>query len=262
MGKSALTSHLTDPREIEKIKRKRVKVYSSDHLHAKVYLFDKHLIVCSGNISISSQRRLIEAGLSTTEPNAIVAANGFFKFIQLHSQKVDQAFLNLCKRIYKSAHPPVYFGDSTDGRRGDALNRWWLRNTQEVDFLGEEKIFTEREEKKRAKRGYTCTTIRYPATSRSVKEMQQGDFLVEIYTDKKGRTEVYPPIPILWKYTRTVGHLRRTYIVLEEPQYEESFKKFKAFMTAQGLLRIGKNSNQEIRNVDVQQALLGFWLKN
>lgn len=258
MSKGALMSHLTNPMEVEKIMKKGVTVYNSEHLHAKVSLFDNNLVVSSANLSNNSQKRLVEAGLFTNEPSAVASARGFFKLIG--SQKVNRPFLNLCKRIYKSSKPKNYFEYSSPGEAATGLSHFWIMSTSEVEFSDiEERDF--RIQKKIHKKRYPIDVTRFPSSSPFVKKLQPGDQVVEIFTDKKGKTEVYRSKPILWKYSKRIDRFQRTYIVREDREEDQpkSWKKFKSFMRAQGVGGIGTSSNREIIDTEVQQALLGFW---
>ncbi len=58
----------TDQTLIEEYMDKGVAVYSSSHLHAKVFVFDNLAVVGSTNVSKYSEKDLTEAAILTAEP--------------------------------------------------------------------------------------------------------------------------------------------------------------------------------------------------
>ena len=60
----------TDPREIEKLIRRRVDVFTRRNLHAKVVVADRCVITGSANVSKHSQEVLDEAAILTEEQAA------------------------------------------------------------------------------------------------------------------------------------------------------------------------------------------------
>ena len=63
MGLNNVKTGQVDPNEIAKLFKKGVKIFTVQNLHSKIYLFDKHLIIGSSNVSSNSENNLIEAGI-------------------------------------------------------------------------------------------------------------------------------------------------------------------------------------------------------
>lgn len=69
----------TDPREIEKLIRRGVHVYTRRHLHAKTIVADRYVISGSANVSKRSQQLLDEAAIFTNDQSAVRRAREFIE---------------------------------------------------------------------------------------------------------------------------------------------------------------------------------------
>ena len=96
-----------NPDELRAYRRKGVKLYTAPNLHAKVFVFGKTAIIGSTNVSSSSETRLREAVLETTDPSVVASAGKFIE--DFESEPVTDSWLRLCDRIYK---PPSGFGEA------------------------------------------------------------------------------------------------------------------------------------------------------
>jgi phosphatidylserine/phosphatidylglycerophosphate/cardiolipin synthase-like enzyme len=112
MSEAALRSGATNPYEIEKLVRRGVLVFSRPHLHAKMIIADRKVIVGSANVSNRARRILDEAALITTDRVVLGRATEFLNAICI--EPVGSEFLKRCKAIYR---PPRVPGHS--GQRGE-----------------------------------------------------------------------------------------------------------------------------------------------
>ena len=103
MGRNALVNHATDPREIELFKQAKVRVYSSPHLHAKVYVLGKSALVGSPNVSENSRDELVEAAILTTDRTIVSKARRFVEDQAFHEILPDD--LTQAKALYDKSHP-------------------------------------------------------------------------------------------------------------------------------------------------------------
>lgn len=107
-----IKSGATDPREILYFVSKGVEVHSVENLHAKVFVFGRTAIVGSTNISLSSARTLIEAGIETTDTQVVQKARDFV--LSLRGDIVEPQHARLMVKHYRSPrvskrnlkHPP------------------------------------------------------------------------------------------------------------------------------------------------------------
>jgi hypothetical protein len=112
---NALGQGATDPEAMAAFIERGVRVYSSDHLHAKVIAGPRAAIVGSMNASATSRSRLNEAAVVTTEVAAVRAAKTFVDGLPGLTE-VDQDFLKIARQLW---HPPHGGGGgSKPGRRG------------------------------------------------------------------------------------------------------------------------------------------------
>jgi hypothetical protein len=103
----------TNPREVLYLIRKGVAVHSVENLHAKVFVFGRTAVVGSMNISESSERSLIEAGIETTDTNIVRDAREFV--LSLRGDVIEPQHAKMMIKHYKpprihrrrGAHPTV-----------------------------------------------------------------------------------------------------------------------------------------------------------
>ncbi len=103
----------TDPREIEKLMRRGVQVFTRRHLHAKTVIADNHVLSGSANVSTRSQQLLDEAAILTDDDSAVRRAREFIE--RLCTEPVRLEYVEECKKIYR---PPKLHGERADRKKG------------------------------------------------------------------------------------------------------------------------------------------------
>ncbi len=88
----------TSARELQRLKSMGVQLYSSPHLHAKLYIFDNCLLVGSCNLSASSKDRLIETAVLLRDSYIIADARDFIAELARKSECITDNFI---ERIIK-----------------------------------------------------------------------------------------------------------------------------------------------------------------
>jgi phosphatidylserine/phosphatidylglycerophosphate/cardiolipin synthase-like enzyme len=101
----------TDPREVEKLMRRGVKVFTRRKLHAKVIVADKSVIAVSANVSNRARALLDEAGICTHDPAVIRRARVFID--RLCTEPVRPEYLQRCNQLYR---PPPHVPNGTKSR--------------------------------------------------------------------------------------------------------------------------------------------------
>jgi hypothetical protein len=218
----------TDPREIDKLRKRGVLVFTRRRLHAKFIIAGKTMIASSANVSSNSRDRLDEVGIITTEPVAVARAKDFFD--RLCTTLVRPRYLRRCIEEYNP--PPkgktaetVEKGSERQGRVVEAT-LWFLGGITNLDHLGAdqraiEKVET-RAEKKLKHPEKTCVTwVRYPRRPKFMDHIRDGDWVVECSRDGKQRY-VTPPAQVLDQdsYTSPKGW-RYEMLMLEAPDVDE-----------------------------------------
>jgi PLD-like domain len=145
----------TNPDEIRLLRDAGVKVYQSDTLHAKVYLFDNHVIVGSSNgLSFQESEGLgwIEANVLSDQPAFQEKASQWFD--NLPRQKIEEEDLKAAAEIWSRRRSIIQFNWPPGSTLVDALKsnppvfkgrRFYLcAYSKELDAAGEEALSNER----------------------------------------------------------------------------------------------------------------------
>ncbi|MCJ7543600.1 MAG: phospholipase D-like domain-containing protein [Phycisphaerae bacterium] len=150
MSLGAVSRGETNPKEIRRLMRRGVQVFTRAGLHAKFLLADNTLIVSSANVSERSRMVLDEAGVLTTDVAAVKRARRFLE--QLCTEPVREEYLKKCIVTYK---PPKFGGGGR--RRGARRKRitqaklWFIGGLVYEDVPKQERETIERLERKVAK---------------------------------------------------------------------------------------------------------------
>jgi hypothetical protein len=97
----------TSARELEKLFQLGVELHSCSSLHAKVYIFDKWLVIGSCNLSSRSRSSLIEAALVTNNPQALRGAESAIRAIRSKSLRINRAFIQRILQLpVRISEPP------------------------------------------------------------------------------------------------------------------------------------------------------------
>jgi len=229
MSITAVRQGVTDPREVKKLKRAGVNIFSRGSLHAKFFLIDRSLIAGSANVSHNSKDRLDEAGIITSDPAALRRASQFFK--RLCTEPVGDEYLKKCIAEYR---PPKFKA---------AIDRSSLRSKRshrvieaKLWFIGGLKSLIPRDEDAesiaRIERRHTSklkqpertevTWIRYWRLPKVLRRVKVGDWVVDCTRDG-GRRYVGTPRQMLgvedWVSARGT---RYKLMLFEEPTNGQS----------------------------------------
>lgn len=99
----AVRQGVSDPREIKKLIKRGVEIFTRSSLHAKVVVIDDVAIASSANVSHNAHDYLDEAAILTTSLSAVKDAKRFIR--SLCSEPVLDGYLKECLAAYK---PPVF----------------------------------------------------------------------------------------------------------------------------------------------------------
>ncbi len=107
------------PAEILKYLRREVEVHHWDSLHAKVYVSNRRAIVGSANVSASSEERLTEAGVVSTDRKFVATARRFVEGLRGQAVGPDWATQKLS--LYR---PPKGLPGRTGTSRRKRSGMW------------------------------------------------------------------------------------------------------------------------------------------
>lgn len=216
-SKGAVEAGQTCPDELLKLHRKGVKIFSREHLHAKVFVIGKTAYVGSTNASSRSRDVLLEAIVETTDTASVSAAREFVSEHCLVSLGPKQ--LKELSEIYR---PPRLSGGLQAGR-AQPKNRIDPKLNDVYLAVIDDEEFPEGEEDLR-KEGMTeaLRERRHRTTTHKIDEiwwagqfpLGAGELLIQVWKSN-GRTWVYPPGFVLnWVKDSTKS---TRYVYVERP---------------------------------------------
>jgi hypothetical protein len=215
----------TDPREVKKLLRKGVEVFSRPQLHTKFLVIDTVVIAGSANISLHARGCLDEAAILTDDPAVLCRAQATLE--QLCTEPVRKDYLETCIREYR---PPLFAGQARGGvrrrRKVVEAKLWLIAGLAHQDVPEREKDRTERATKKltamlvfeRSEVNY----LHYPGERKFFAQLRVGDWAIQCFSNSRG-FEVLSPARFLGRdaYPRRNGKQRQL-LFFEESQHAEA----------------------------------------
>jgi len=265
MSEGAVKNGSTDPREVEWYVKKGVDVYTFQDLHAKLYIFDKTLIIGSPNVSKHSQDDLIEAALLCRDNDALTQARSFVKRLQL--EPVTRELLRQRKKDYK---PPLKVRRPKLATRGPGVlgsSPLWIVGVRVGKLAKGIEEGTEKEEKRLSeridKRRFQITFIAFIPQDEFGRGVQKGDQVIQVLHEGK-RIHVCPPAGVI-EITRRqkfkgVKH-PRTIVYLEEQKGSQTlaWTRFRDTLGRFGFGKIGQYPVERIVSPKKKLAVSGLW---
>jgi hypothetical protein len=255
----------TDPREIEKLVKRGVQVFTRKNLHAKCIVTDKAVLTSSANVSNNSRDRLDEAGVLTTDPVAVWRAQNFID--QLCSEPVRAEYLKECIKAYKPPQSGTFGMSATTQTRVPPAKLWVVNLIRGNLPESEIERYEEGEEKaeKRKKQAQSkLDTFHWSYKPRMADESGPGDWFLQVIKDKDSIT-VYPPgqLLLLDHYIRDRKPRKERYVFhLEMPSRCETmtWAQFRrATRSSLGYDPTTKPRTLPIRDVPTADAILKLW---
>ena len=121
----------TSPSALARYMKSGVQVFSSDHLHAKVFVFGRTLVLGSNNLSRNSTDLLTEAGVETNERSAVQSA---IRFIDtLEKRRLGPEEVAALARLYRKPRHP--FTGARPKRKSEGV---WIVPLEDLDWDAED----------------------------------------------------------------------------------------------------------------------------
>lgn len=256
----------SDPREIEKLIRRGVSVFSRRNLHAKVISSDAEALVGSANASGRAVNVLDEAAVLTSDPAVVRRAREFIA--SLCTEAVRPEYLALCKREYKPPRFPN--GDPANGRGGSriAAAKVWIVGLSEAEIPEtEQERFAEGEARARAlarRRGHSnISSFWWSYKPAFAAVLRPGDWVICATRQTDGSIAVSPPGQFLFLdiYRRGQGKHRHVFHLEVSPHDGAvSWSHFRrAAQSVCSLSLTRRPRTRAVREVLAADALLGLW---
>ena len=267
MSLATVKAGSTDPREIEKLMRRGVKVFTRRNLHAKLIIADTSVIAGSANVSRRSKDVLDEAAIWTNDTAVVRRARIFVD--RLCTEPIRTEYLETCKQHYRPPHLHAD-QDSKQRRRRVTHAKLWIVNLR--DFLipnaeleryerGEARAFKLISDESRS----TTDSFHWPYKPKMAGELEIGDWLIQVLTYKDKSILVYPPARFLCtdNYARDAHPGKERWVFHLEIPIRGEAMRWKQFRSA---ARSGRGPQlplrprtQAIRGLTDADALLALW---
>jgi hypothetical protein len=257
-SEAAVKSGQTHPADLERIRRRKVTVYSAQNLHAKVFAFDKAIFIGSANASKHSATALQEAVVFTTDAAIGRAVRSFVKSLCL--EPLGPAELKRLQKLYR----PPRFVPGGSGKAGaeqrSALSS--LRLAQLTEAIRSPKSLDAaletgaKEAERRRQEGEDHYVEGFYWWGRS--SWRTGQLVIEVFKERSGRRTVSPPGHVIHLRRWRSGKRRATCVFVELPDRDwVSFSSLKRRF-GQGAERYLKRGGF-VRDQTFAKRLLSFW---
>lgn len=222
---AAVKSGQTDPSEIEKFRRRGVRVFSFPNLHAKVFVIGSTAFVGSTNVSQNSEKVYVEAAIKTKVESLIDEARRFVQ--NLATDEIGPERLKSLKAIYKKPRAGRLPGQRSKRDLGPRF--FVVRLTLGEDPDGdEETIETGSRIAKASMTSEKTHRLMYFWNSQKVNRYRQGDSVLPVMTDNKGKI-LYVEPPSVFLYSNR-GKKKRYYHFEQIRRSDQSPSEFRKRM--------------------------------
>jgi len=268
LGLQTVKQGATSPKEIQRLIKRGVQVFTRSNLHAKFFICDGVLLVGSANISNNSQKVLDEAASLTTDKVALGRAADFFD--KICTEPVRPDYLKLCLKEYRA---PV-FGVAGKGRSSARQKRvveakLWLiggladRDVPAAEVGKAERIKTKAAKQLKRSKGTSADYVHYARKPRCFDDIRVGDWIVTCVADSDGHRDVWPPQQVLGQESYARGQGKRRYLLNSEaadgaePMPLARFRRHIRNEVPQ--LDTERPRTLAITNLDTADKILGLW---
>lgn len=268
MSIGACKQGVTDPREIRKLVRRGVRVFSKANLHAKVVVADDVAIVGSANVSGNSANVLDEAAVVTESPGVVHAARNFIR--SLCTEPVRPLYLKKCIAAYrppqfKAAH---HTGGSTKRRTQARIPLLWILGGLRYRDLPKNESEKAADAAERAKKllrsasGTFVDQITFDNRIPVLRRLKSDSWVITAVKTARG-AEIWPPRQLLSidSYSRARGK-RRWLLHFEAPNAEQAIPLGEFRRRTSGILPNSRSANLRTRPIfegAKAQAIHSLW---
>jgi hypothetical protein len=266
MSLGAVRQGVTDPREIQKLYDRQVRIYSRDCLHAKVYLIDDVLVCGSANVSNNSCNGLDEACVITTDRSAIRAARAYMQ--KMCSEPVTEQYLEQCLKEYR---PPRFKAAATPRRpaQGRRAKVWFIGGISPYDPSEKEQERIDAAisdaEDELPRDGHEIAWIRYQKKPKFLTQIQKHNWVIDAMWQGGKRRLVGPPAQVLRKRTYTSSRGVKTHLLVMARPTDGEAMTYSDWRRRGGEIVPELNSyratTRPVANSDVADKLLRLWTK-
>ena len=269
MSISTVKAGATNPREVEKLIKRGVQVFSRRNLHAKIVVSDKEVLTGSANISKNSRDFLDEAAVLTNDTIALQRAKNFID--QICTEPVLPDYLRECINSYT---PPSFnvIHVRAEGKNHLRARHAKLRIVSLIDYFRfpeSELTNYETSEKKaikliKDKKQSVPSSFHWSHKPKMVDKLEQGDWIIQCIKHQDKSISVCAPAQLILidYYVRNKKTGKERYVFhLESPKSAEDmdWQQFRTKLNS--ILSTNKKNPPTMAISDTKQAdeLLRLW---
>jgi hypothetical protein len=206
----AVKSGQTCPASLLRLLKKGVRIYSSERLHSKVFVFGRRAFVGSANVSKNSRDKLAEALISTRDQRTIILARQFVR---------DHCLLSIgpeeLKRLSKIYRPPKEGGSN---RQSNSQTRLRIVRLSPYELPTSRERRYNRSEKEANKKIDNNTHQIFDFYWVAKHTFYEGEVILPIQKDAAGIHYVFPPGKVISISQFEDGLGYPTMVMLEIPK--------------------------------------------
>ncbi|HUT54283.1 MAG TPA: phospholipase D family protein [bacterium] len=253
---------ITDPREVRRLVKRGVKVYSRASLHAKLYIADRYVIASSANASTNSRYNLDEAGILTDDPAAARRARAFID--RICTEPVRPEYLKKCIAAYR---PPKGGIPAKRGKKRTEPKLWFIGGLVTLNLSEEEKKSIKKIEDKVSKKlrdpnTTEVTWIRYRRMPKYARSIRPDEWIIDCMKDGKVR-RVFAPSQVLSREIWNSPSGKKYHLLMLESSISSESIPISYFRKlARNIVPELDKPNPRTRSIineEKADALLGLW---
>jgi hypothetical protein len=263
----AVSSGETDAKLLRDLLWKGVRLYHCESLHAKVMLLDDVAVISSGNMSKSSDKHLVEAGLITDQSSTVAGIASFIEQLIPQSRELLAGDIDsLCKiKVTRRGGRPQRGAKRRKPKVNPLGNQTWLIGVYE---LAEDPPPNEQELIDRAieslrpkmKAQQEVCWVRFPHKHPFAMNCKEGDSLIQIWNSSTAKrpSSVFRVTPVLLKEKTE----RWTYFYSPEPTGRRTkmpWGKFQRLLKKVGHKRPVKAGSKQLLDPEIADAITRMW---
>jgi hypothetical protein len=261
----AIRNGETDAQLLRKLHNKGVQLYDCVDLHVKILLLDDVAIIGSGNMSSSSEHRMVEAALISNQDRVVAGVASLIEqLIKQSSELTAKRIAQLCK--IEVIRRGGWKGAKRATRIPKLGNRTWIVGVHELkeDPKPEEQKLIDRAmlplQERVGADNDDLTWIKWGVRGRFPRECRGGDLLIQIWrsSNAKRPSAVLKAAPVLLK--QRTRNWTRFYVAEPTGRAPEiTWGQFKRLLQDVGYPRQVKAGSVQAVDADIADAITRKW---
>jgi hypothetical protein len=266
----AIQNGETDAPLLRKLHKKVVRLYDCPDLHAKVLLLDEVAVIGSGNMSSSSESRMVEAALISDQASVAAGVASLIEQLVRQSSRLDE------KRIAQLCRIEVIRRGGWNGARPKSRktriakigNRAWIVGVYDLKRKRKPEVqkLVDREKHSILRQRPDITDedlgeIQWPGRGRFVRECREGDLLIQIWRSgyrTKRPSSVFKVVSVVRK--QRMKQLTMFYVAQTSGRAPEmKWSRFQRLLREVGHTRPVKAGSVQLIDPDVADAISRQW---